>query len=250
MGIIIESLTKIINGKSILDNISLEVEDGQIFGLVGPNGAGKTTMIRIMLNIYAPTEGRILIEDTDNRSVDFFKIKHKIGFLLDNLGLYNDLTAWDNIEFFDRIYFSKSSRSSRYKRISRALQKVNMLEDSNKKITFFSRGMRLRVALARSFVHSPKYLFLDEPSRGLDLEAIQLMRDIILELKANGSTVFISSHDLGEMEKTCDAFGFISKGKLIETGERKYLFSKHKDCFDGQIPNLEAIYNKLITNRK
>ncbi len=249
MGIVVDSVTKTINGVNILDNVSFSVDDGQIYGLVGPNGAGKTTMIRIMLNIYKQTNGKILIDGIDNNSPNFVGVKNKLGFLLDNLGLYNDLTAWDNVEFFDRIYFATSDKISRHERISQALRKVDMFNERDKKITFFSRGMRLRIALARCFVHSPKYLFLDEPSRGLDLEAIEILRNIILESKSNGATIFISSHDLGEMEKTCDAFGFISKGKLIENAKREDLFVKYADCFDGRRPNLEAIYKKLLFKR-
>lgn len=244
MEIVCERVIKKIQNCNIIDDVSLEVEEGTVFGLVGPNGAGKTTLVRLMLNLYNLSEGKIYINKVDTRSNDFSKIKPQIGVLLDSLGLYKNLTAWENIEFYDRIYFPKSTSQERKKRIQTVLESVELLDKCDEKITFFSRGMRQRLALARTFNSRPKLLILDEPSRGLDLDGQFAVRNFISSLKKEGTTVFINSHNMGELQKVCDKFGFIKKGRILESGtfeemKKKYSGDKKSD-FD-----LEHIYQEI-----
>lgn len=244
MEIVCEGVVKEIQNRKIVNNISLKVEKGTAFGLVGPNGAGKTTLVRLMLGLYNLSEGKIYINKVDTRSKEFGKIKPQIGVLLDSLGLYKDLTAWENIEFYDRIYFPRSTKQERIKRIQNSLELVDLIDKSNDKITFFSRGMRQRLALARTFNSKPKLLILDEPSRGLDLDGQFAVRNFIHILKNEGTTVFINSHNLGELQKTCDKFGFIKKGSIVDTGTFDELMNKYSGKENSNF-DLESIYHEV-----
>ncbi|MCR4996498.1 MAG: ABC transporter ATP-binding protein [Butyrivibrio sp.] len=237
------NVSKVINGRKIIDNISLSIPDGTVYGVIGPNGAGKTTMVRLMLNLYEMSEGTIRIGGVDVTSHKFAKVKSKIGVLLDSLGLYQDLNAWDNVEFFDRIYFPKSSDSDRHTRISHALELVDMQSHADEKITYFSRGMRQRLALARAFDIDPELLIMDEPTRGLDLEGQFAVRKFVEQMKEQGRTVVINSHNLGELQKVCDCFGFIRGGQLVEEGTYEELKAKYSG--GSEVFDLEDVYKQI-----
>lgn len=243
-----EGICKIINGKKIIDNINLVVHQGDVFGFIGPNGAGKTTLVRLMLNLYSLTEGKIYIQNVSVDSKEFIEVKKNIGVLLDNLGLYKDLTAWENIEFFDRIYFPDSKHSDRKKRIESSLKNVDLYNKRDEKIVFFSKGMRQRLALARAFNSKPKLLILDEPTTGLDIEGQFVIRETILKLQADGSTIFLNSHNLGELQKICTRFGFIKNGRLIEQGTLSEIKSNriiNDNDYNDEKYDLEKIYKMI-----
>lgn len=226
MEISISNVHKIINNKKILNDINLHVEKGSVFGLVGPNGAGKTTLVRLILNIYNVSSGEIIVNDVNNKDKEFEAIKKHIGFLLDNIGLFKDLSAWDNLEFFHRIYYPNSTANDRNERINNLFKKFDLYDNRHNRINFFSRGMKQRLALARSLINEPDLLILDEPSRGLDLEGQVLLRNFIKGNKEKNCTIFVNSHDLDELQKVCTHIAFIKDGKIVSTGRYDELRTK------------------------
>lgn len=229
MEINIANVCKAIGSEQILDNVSIKVDQGDIFALVGPNGAGKTTLIRLILNLYNIDSGEITVNNVDVRSKSYDKIRQKIGFLLDNIGLFRDLTAWENIEFFHRIYFPNSLKEERNEKINRLLKEFDLYTKKDSNIVFFSRGMKQRLALARALVNDPDLLILDEPARGLDLEGQILLRDFIYKNAKKGKTVFINSHDLLSLQKICTKIAFINKGKIYDIGTYEELSKRYSD---------------------
>ncbi|MBS4535129.1 ABC transporter ATP-binding protein [Clostridium sp. D2Q-14] len=218
MEILIDNVSKKIKNKIILQNIDIHVKENQVYGLIGPNGAGKTTLIRIILNLYQQTEGKVMVNGVNVNTNKFDKIRKDIGCLFDHLGLYKSLSAWENIEFFDRIYYPNSKRVERENRIKKVLEFVELINRKDDNIVFFSREMQQRLALARAIINKPKLLILDEPTRGLDLDIIFMLRKYIEMIKGNEVTVFICSHHLSQLEKICDVYGFIKEGELKKEG--------------------------------
>lgn len=236
----IQDVSKKINEKLILQDINLNIHEGDVFSLIGPNGAGKTTLVRLILSLYKPTEGKIYIDGVDNSTLEFERKKYEIGFLLDNIGLLKKYTAWDNLEFFDRIYNERDCSQNRKDRINDIFKKVSLYEHRNEKITFFSRGMKQRLSLGRALLNNPKLLILDEPLRGLDLDGQIAVRNIIMDMKNKGCTVFINSHNLDEVQRICNKLAFIKDGRIVDKGETHELLSKYK------VETLEELYSKLI----
>jgi ABC-2 type transport system ATP-binding protein len=242
MEIVAKNVCKFVKGKHILENINVHIMPGEVYGLVGPNGAGKSTFTRLLLNIYSLTSGTLTVDGVSVDDRKFVDKKYKIGSVLDNLGLYRDLTAWENVEFFHRIYFPNASKSSREKDIEKVFELVDLKHKMHESILLFSKGQKQRLALARAFINKPSLLILDEPTVGLDVNGIFMVREYIKNAKKNNTTVFINSHNLSELQKTCDTYGFIDNGKIVEQGNvidlaKKYLVSD----FD-----LEILYKKIF----
>ncbi len=217
--------------------------------MIGPNGAGKTTFSRLIMNIYTPTSGEITIDGISTQDEKFKKMKPYISCVMDNLGLYKNLTVSENIEFFHRIYFPHASNKERKATIEKYLEFFDLQDKTNDKITFFSKGERQRLALARACINNPRLIILDEPTTGLDVQGTILVRHYLQQLKKQGTTVLINSHNLSELEKVCDYYGFISKGVLLEQGNFETLKGKYKDQFKDEDIDLEDIY-KVIFNVK
>lgn len=232
-------LNKTFNNQRILEDVSFTVNSGEVFSLVGPNGAGKTTILRIILGLYTPDSGRVLYND----SVISDDIKYNIGFVLENFYLYKDMTAYENVEFFYRLYHDKIDKEKMKYEIERSLKLVNIFEDRNRDITFFSQGMKQRLCLARAIVNNPKLLILDEPLKGLDVDGKWEIRKIIKDLSNNGCTIYMNSHDMFEVEKLSDNIAIIKKGKILESGSIEYLRNKYK-ISDSE--SLEELYRKVI----
>lgn len=210
--IILNHLSRSFGNQPVLDDISLSVKEGEIFGYLGPNGAGKTTTLRILLNILKPTSGTATVLGTDVTTPEYRETRKEIGFVLENTGLYERLTAADNLEFYDRIYNSKNGRR---KRLKDRLDLVGLADVGNRAVKSFSYGMRQRLALARALLGDPSLLILDEPSKGLDVEGRVMMRDLLLDLQREGKTIFLSSHDLDEVQRIASRIGVIRKGKML-----------------------------------
>lgn len=246
MEIVAQNVFKTIGNTHVLNDLSLNVKSSEIYGLIGPNGAGKTTFIRSLLGIYEINSGSIAIDGIKSSDKNFIEVKYKIGCVMDHLGIYKDLTAWENLEFFYRIYFPNSSKNSRDTKISEMLKKVNIFHKKDEKITFFSKGQKQRLALARALMTDPKLLILDEPTVGLDVEGIIMLREYIQKIRDEGTTVFISSHNLDELQKNCDSFGFIKDGHIVKEGSLQKL---EKKCFNGKgdaKSDIESIYKKIF----
>lgn len=210
--ICISHLSKKIGNIQILDDISLTVQSGEIFSYLGTNGAGKTTTLRILLNILKPTSGTVTVLGTDVTSPGYRSTRKKIGFVLENMGLYEYLTAADNLEFYDRLY---NSPEGRQKRINGLLEQVDLSAVKDKPVSTFSFGMKQRLALARALINNPSLLILDEPMKGLDVEGRVMIRNLLLDLKKGGTTIFLNSHDLDEMQRISSRVAVINKGKLL-----------------------------------
>ena len=217
-------LTKVYNLKKTknkliaLDNVNISINEGEIFGLLGPNGAGKTTMIQILTTLLQPTSGYAII---DGYNVVKYpkKAKSNIALMLESDMLYYRITAYENLKFFCRIY-----EVPNYKEKIPLLAKDFGLEKwLNQYVENFSSGMKMKLALCRTLLLDRKILFLDEPTLGLDVKSIAL---IIKKLKKLKKTIFLTSHDMGVVEKLCDRIAFINKGKIVKIGTKKELEQK------------------------
>ncbi len=196
-----------------VDSINFSVNSGEIFGFLGPNGAGKTTTIRMLACLLRPTLGNAIIngmsilEEQEN-------IRSIIGFLTENHGNYETLTVKQNLEFFGKFYNIQNLNE----RIEDILEQFEMLDRIEMYAGELSKGLKQRLALARTLIHDPKILFFDEPTAGLDPIAAVKVRELILKLKSKNRTIFINSHNLEEVQKVCDRVGIIDEGRIKRIG--------------------------------
>jgi ABC-2 type transport system ATP-binding protein len=191
-------------------DLSLSVRAGEIFGFLGPNGAGKTTSIKMLLSLVHPDagDGRVLGESLGNRAA-----RGRIGFLPEHFRFHDCLTARELLRFHGRLY--GLSGSDLEMRIDRLLARVDLIEAADRPVRGYSKGMLQRTGLAQALLNDPQLVFLDEPTSGLDPLGRLLVRDIISELRDRGTTVFLNSHLLGEVEATCDRVAFVKQGRTI-----------------------------------
>ena len=207
--------------KKILKGLSLEVQGGEIFGYLGPNGAGKTTTIKCILGLIFPDAGRIEIFGHSNLSL---KAKEKIGFLPENPYFYDYLTATEFLRFYSDITLVK--REDRQRQIDRLLDMVGLKQATDLQLRKFSRGMLQRIGLAQALINDPSLVLLDEPLGGLDPLGRKEMRDVIVRLKEEGKTVFLSSHILQDIEMICDRVAILVEGEIINQGPLQDLISE------------------------
>ncbi|MFC1552279.1 ATP-binding cassette domain-containing protein [Candidatus Latescibacterota bacterium] len=212
----IENLIRDFGPVRAVDNLTLEIPPGIVFGFLGPNGAGKTTTIRLLLGLLSPTQGTIEVLGK-NIAEDPDYIRENTGALLEHNGLYERLSAEENLDFYGRIW--KMPSPERRVRIKTLLTHFELLERQNDKVGSFSKGMKQKLAVARAMLHNPRLIFLDEPTAGLDPVASARLREDIAGLAANeGTTVFLTTHNLSEADKICGRIAVINKGKLVATG--------------------------------
>jgi ABC-2 type transport system ATP-binding protein len=210
-----EGLTKRYGSTLALDHLDLTVQCGEVFGYIGPNGAGKTTTFRILSGLLDPTEGKAFVggqDVTGNKDL----IKQLVGFLPDNFGVYPTLRVSEYLDFFAAAY--KVPKKQRSERIDRCLQIANAAEFRDKLMGALSRGMKQRVGIAKTLLHDPQLLILDEPAATIDPRARIQMRGLLRELADLGKAVLVSSHILPELSDVCDRVGILSGGKLIASG--------------------------------
>jgi ABC-2 type transport system ATP-binding protein len=211
-----KGLTKRFGGLTAVDNLTLKVNAGEVFGFLGPNGAGKTTTVRMLCCLISKTSGEARIGDYDiGRSDDVLKVRKLIGLVPDNVGLYDDLSAYDNLDFYGKLY--DCTEAQRKENIQRFLTMLGLWEKRDAMAGTFSKGMKQKLAIARALVHEPKLLFMDEPTANLDPESAKTVRDFILELKKEKRTIFLNTHNLDEAQRICDKIGILST-RLIATG--------------------------------
>jgi ABC-2 type transport system ATP-binding protein len=196
-----------------LDNLTLQVEEGEVFGFLGPNGAGKTTTLKLLMGLIFPTSGtaRVL-----GRSIDDVAMRRDIGYLPEQPYFYDYLTARELLDYYAR--FSGFSATDRRERVEKNLERVGLAAVGKVQLRKFSKGMLQRVGIAQAILHDPKVLFLDEPMSGLDPVGRREVRDIILDLKRQGRTVFFSTHILSDAEILCDRVAVLNSGKLQGVG--------------------------------
>ncbi|HEY9849299.1 MAG TPA: ABC transporter ATP-binding protein [Leptolyngbyaceae cyanobacterium] len=218
-------LTKQFDRHLAVNDVDLQVEVGEVYGLIGPNGAGKTTLIRMLAAAEDPTIGEIyingdrLLRDNSNPT-----LKRRIGFLPDDFPLYDDLTVWDYLDYFARLYRLREPR--RTQRLYEVLELVQLTNKRNSQISTLSRGMKQRLSLARTIIHEPIVLLLDEPVSGLDPIARMQFREIIKTLREAGMTILISSHVLSDLAELCTSVGIMELGYLVESCSLKELYRR------------------------
>ncbi len=209
------------SGRALLavDHINFEVHQGEVFGFLGPNGAGKTTTQRMLTTLLEPTEGRIVIFGYD-LTHDAYPVKRQMGLVPEESNVYTELTAWDNLMFTARLY--RVGRDERAERAQELLETFGLWEKRDVKVQDFSKGMRRRLSIAMAIIHQPKLLFLDEPTPGLDAQSARAIRDLIRQLNAEGTTIFLSTHQIEEANQLCDRVAIINHGQIaaIDTPER------------------------------
>ncbi|HEY8421514.1 MAG TPA: ABC transporter ATP-binding protein [Thermoclostridium sp.] len=213
--VVVENLVKRYKGTLAVDRLCMEIPEGEIYGFVGANGAGKTTTMRIIAGLLAPTSGRVLINGIDI-SKEPLKVKERIGYMPDFFGVYDDLKVSEYMAFYaglQGIYGSKCSELT-----DSLLELVRLTEKKDAYVDTLSRGMKQRLCLARSLIHDPDFLILDEPASGLDPRARVEMKEILKELRSMGKTVLISSHILPELSELCTSIGIIDAGRLVASG--------------------------------
>jgi ABC-2 type transport system ATP-binding protein len=209
----ISHVTKKYGKTVIVDDLSLTIKEGSVFGFLGPNGAGKTTTLKIILGLIKDYDGIIKIEDEDATSP---KIKQKIGFMPEDPYFYDHLSGLEFLKFCGQLFdFSRGKTNGYYLNI---LDQVGLYESKNMMIRNYSKGMKQRLGLAQALVNDPDYIFLDEPLDGLDPIGRADVKNIVKNLKKHKKTVFLSSHILSDIEELCDEIGIIDKGKLIYHG--------------------------------
>ncbi|MDK2808601.1 MAG: type transport system ATP-binding protein [Clostridiales bacterium] len=216
----IKNVSKTYDKKTVLKSLSLTVEEGEILGFLGPSGAGKTTLIKILTGQTLPTKGEAYVFQKEVRALTR-ECYEKIGMLLDDSGLYERLTCFDNLLLFAQIYGIPK------KRIVEVLEEVDLLDAKKRPVHQLSKGMKQRLIFARALLHKPKLLFLDEPTSGLDPVTTARMHALIDNQKAAGTTIFLTTHNMQEAYKLCDHVALLHQGKLVEYGEPSMLCKKY-----------------------
>ena len=194
-----------------VDAINLDVNDGEVFGFLGPNGAGKTTTVRLLACLIGPSGGKAWVNGFEVGKEDI-NIRRSIGILTESPGLYDRLSAERNLSIFADLY--EVPADQRDKNVRRYLEMMGLWDRRNEMVAGFSKGMKQKMAIARALIHEPKIVFLDEPTASLDPEASRVVREFIEELKSEGHTIFLCTHNLDEADRLCDRVG-VMKQKLV-----------------------------------
>ncbi|MBD2280964.1 MULTISPECIES: ABC transporter ATP-binding protein [Nostocales] len=247
-------LTKQFERHIAVNDVDLEIHTGEVYGLIGPNGAGKTTLIRMLATAEEPTTGEIyingdrvagpsdyrLLQDQNN-----LKLKRRLGYLPDDYPLYEDLTVWDYLDYFARLYLLQGKR--RTQRLHEVLELIQLGNKRHSMISTLSRGMKQRLSLARTIIHEPILLLLDEPVSGLDPIARMQFREIIKALQEAGMTILISSHVLSDLAELCTSVGIMELGFLVESSSLKHLYQRlsRQQIFISTLGNIDILVSEL-----
>lgn len=235
----IKNITKsYIKGEKIIDNLDLEIKDGEILGFLGPNGAGKTTVIKMMTGILGIDEGDILV---DGKSIkdEPYEAKKDIGLIPDSPDMFLNLKGIEYLNFIGDIY--KIENSERIRKIKELSEKFDMYDALNEKIESYSHGMRQKIVIIGVLLHEPKNWILDEPITGLDPKAIYDLKTMMKEYAKKGNVVFFSTHILEVAENLCDRVAIINKGKILFLGKIEELKKKMKEN-----TSLEELFMEII----
>lgn len=239
----VQSITKRFGDKIAIDNISFQVNKGEIFGFLGPNGAGKTTTIRMVTTLLTPDSGQIAVDGIDI-SKNPIRAKMKMGVIPETSNIYTDLTAVQNLVLVGRFY-GMSGKQLR-QRSDSLLETFGLADRKNDPLTAFSKGMRQRVNIASAIVHEPEILFLDELTSGLDVQSQRLIKDIIKQRSQKGTTVFLTTHNIEEANQLCDRICIINNGKIAAIGTPENLKRTFKQTQSVEIAFSRPVNNEMI----
>lgn len=233
----VKGLSKAFKEVKAVDNISFKISRGEIVGLLGENGAGKTTTLRMIATMLRPTAGTVVVNDYDLIK-EPGKIRSHIGILFGGeVGLYDRLTARENIKYFADLNGMNSKEAN--ERIEMLTKLLGMEEFIDRRVGKFSRGMKQKVAIARSIVHNPSAMLFDEPTMGLDVTASKIVQDFILSCKRENKAIIFSSHSMQEVQKLCDRVIIIHKGRIVEEGTLDDLKNRYEE-------DLEKVFIRLV----
>jgi len=205
-------LTKVFGKSTAVDHISFDVQEGEIFGFLGPNGAGKTTTTRMLTGVIPPDAGTATILGHDIRSEPVLA-KQGFGVVPETSNAYTDLTAWQNLMLMGELYGLERARAEQ--RSSDLLSMVGLLDRKDQKVQAYSKGMKQRLILAMALIHEPGLLFLDEPTSGLDVQSTQMILNLLRDLNKQGTTIFLTTHNMEEANRLCHRVGIIRAGKIV-----------------------------------
>lgn len=231
----LSNLTKIFGPITAVDNLSITIEKGNVYGILGPNGSGKSTTLGIVLNVVNKTEGNFHWFDGSGSTHDALK---KVGAIIERPNFYPYMTASQNLNLVCKI------KGVSNKNIDEKLELVGLLERKNYKFRTFSLGMKQRLAIASALLNEPEILILDEPTNGLDPEGIHQIREIIKKIASNGTTILLASHILDEVEKVCSHVVILRKGKSLYSGSVETMNTSH-GFFTLRCDNMESLFKFL-----
>ena len=223
-GIEIDGLTKKYQDVTAIDNLSLVINSGELFGLLGPNGSGKTTTINCLSGLVKPTKGRMRVAGFDVET-ETQRVRQLLGVSPQETAVYSYLSGRENIELFGSLYSIPKDQLKQ--NMDYVIEKVGLAEDAKRRVGKYSGGMKRRVNMAMALVQDPKIVFLDEPTVTMDPQSRRATWDFIRELRTKGKTIILTTHYMEEAEELCDRIGIIDHGKLIELGTPAELKSKH-----------------------
>jgi ABC-2 type transport system ATP-binding protein len=238
--IFIENLVKKFEDVTAVDGVSLQIEEGELFGLLGPNGAGKTTIINILCGLIKPTKGSCKVGGYDVQE-DIMKVKDLIGVCPQETAVYPYLKGSENVDLFGNLY--SMNKQMLEARRAMLFETMGLTAEANRRAEKYSGGMKRRLSLIISLIHDPQIAFLDEPTVAMDPQSRHAVWDFIKDLKKKGKTIILTTHYMEEAEELCDRVGIIDHGKLISLGSPKELISRNG------VKDLEDVFIKL-TGRK
>ena len=237
------NLTKSYGSQVAVNDLTLAIEEGEIFGFLGPNGSGKTTTLLMLLGLTEPTKGWARVSGFDPTK-EAIKVKRIVGYIPENVGFYDDMDAIENLLFIARLNNIPDSVSS--PKIEEALEDVGLKDEAKKKVGAYSRGMRQRLGIAEILIKEPSIAFLDEPTLGLDPEGTTRITDYIQSLSRDKNiTILLSSHDLKQVQKISDRIGIMINGRMIAVGPIEKL-AKEKLGVDDKEISLDDVYMKYF----
>ncbi|WP_315116776.1 ATP-binding cassette domain-containing protein [uncultured Clostridium sp.] len=235
------NLSKQFKKVNAVDSISFSVKKGEILGLIGENGAGKTTTLRMLATMLKPTGGTAKIDNYDIIK-ESNNVRGSIGILFGGeVGLYDRLTGRENIQYFAEL--NGMDKEEIDKRMEYLTDILDMKEYIDRRVGKFSRGMKQKIAIARSIVHNPSVMLFDEPTIGLDVTATKVVQDFILKCKSGGKSIIFSSHSMREVEKLCDRIVVIHKGRIVDNGTISYFKEKYSS------EDMEDIFMQLVGDK-